>query len=196
MSGSRRGHEGLEEGFWDLSQKGRAVVDLVLQGGGRGEGVRLSTALGFEGGGLEGESVWEVSFPVSLRQDLKAKKNRNLKLFKAPPRVATAQFLRRVNRIVGLYKPGGFLAFINEKLLRDGGVWDAVQTGKDMPDCSTRFAANSQVRASYASPQTRSSCSLRACSSPSRFSGSRVSTFTTTSIDVRTMSISGQPLQE
>ena len=39
MSGSRRGHEGLEEGFWDLSQKGRAVVDLVLQGGGqRGRG--------------------------------------------------------------------------------------------------------------------------------------------------------------
>ena len=52
MSGSRRGHEGLEEGFWDLSQKGRAVVDLVLQGGGRGEGVRPSAALGFEGGGL------------------------------------------------------------------------------------------------------------------------------------------------
>ena len=101
--------------------------------------MRLSTALGFEGGGLEGESVWEVSFPVSLRQDLKAKKNRNLKLFKAPPRIATAQFLRRVNRIVGLYKPGGFLAFINEKLLRDGGVWDAVQTGKDMPALLHKF---------------------------------------------------------
>ena len=91
---------------------------------------------------------------LSQGQESLAKRRKTNENILAPqPRVATAQFIRRWDHFVRLYKEGGLEHFVNWHILERAGVLEGVRTGK-FPDEAKRLAYGAQPAAPVASVVT------------------------------------------